>query len=77
MTVRLNFLRRSWTSNALGEFMAKFIFILDLFSLKIIHNVGGMASKGLRAISNQVTTNFEAGCKPSHTAETLIAYSLC
>jgi hypothetical protein len=39
MTVRLNFLRRSWTPGSLGEFVVKLIFILDLFSLKIIHNV--------------------------------------
>ena len=36
-----------------------------------------MASKGLRAISYQVTRNVKAGYKPSHTSETLIGYIVC
>jgi len=40
-------------------------------------NVGGMASKGLRAISYQVTQKVEAGYNPSHTTETLIGYTAC
>jgi len=36
-----------------------------------------MASKGLRAISYQGTQKVEAGCKPSHTSETLIGYIVC
>jgi len=36
-----------------------------------------MASKGLRAISCQVTRNVEAGYKLSHTTETLIGYTAC
>jgi hypothetical protein len=36
-----------------------------------------MASKGLRAISYQVTRKVEAGYKPSHTTETLIGYIVC
>jgi hypothetical protein len=36
-----------------------------------------MASKGLRAISNQVTREVEAGYNPSHTTETLIGYIVC
>jgi hypothetical protein len=39
--------------------------------------VGGMASKGLRAISYQITGKAEAGCKPLHTSETLIGYTAC
>jgi len=35
-----------------------------------------MASKGLRAISYQVTRKFDAGYKPSHTTETLIGYTV-
>jgi len=38
-------------------------------------NVGGMASKGLRVISYQVTRKIEAGYNPSHTSETLIGYT--
>jgi len=37
--------------------------------------VGGMASKGLRAISCQVTRKVETGYNPSHTNETLIGYT--
>jgi len=40
-------------------------------------NGGGMASKGLRAISCQFTQKVEAGYKPSHTTETLIGYTAC
>jgi hypothetical protein len=36
-----------------------------------------MASKGLRAITCQVTQNVEAGYNPSHTTETLIGYIAC
>jgi len=36
-----------------------------------------MASKGLRAISYQVTRKVEAGYSPSHTTETLIGYTAC
>ncbi len=39
--------------------------------------VGGMASKGVRAITFQVATNAEAGYKPSNTTETLIGYRAC
>jgi len=39
--------------------------------------VGGMASKELRAISNQDTRKVEAGHKHSHTTETLIGYIVC
>jgi hypothetical protein len=39
--------------------------------------VGGMASKGLRAISYQGTRKVEAGYNPSHTNETLIGYTAC
>jgi len=35
-----------------------------------------MDSKGLRAISCQVTRKVEAGYKPSHTTEPLIGYSV-
>jgi len=41
------------------------------------YNGGGMASKGLRAISCQVTRKVEAGYKPAHTTETLIGYTAC
>jgi len=40
-------------------------------------NGGGMASKGVRAISYQVTQNVEAGYNLSHTTETLIGYTAC
>jgi hypothetical protein len=36
-----------------------------------------MASKGLRAISYQVTRKVEAGYKTSHTDEPLIGYIVC
>jgi len=36
-----------------------------------------MASKGLRAITYQVTRKVEAGNKPSRTIETLIGYIVC
>jgi len=42
-----------------------------------VYNVGGMASKGLRAISFQVARKVEAGYYPSHTTETLIGYTAC
>jgi len=48
---------------------------VSFFSLTA--NVGGMASKGLRAISYQVTRKVEAGYYPSHTPETLIGYTVC
>jgi hypothetical protein len=41
------------------------------------YNGGGMASKGLRAISYQVTRKVEAGCNLSHTTDTLIGYTAC
>jgi hypothetical protein len=44
---------------------------------KMAHNVGGMASKGLRVISYQVTRKVEAGYNPSHITETLIGYTAC
>lgn len=40
-------------------------------------NVDNMASKGLRAISYQVTRKIEAGYNPSRTSETLIGYIVC
>ncbi|MEK6780953.1 MAG: hypothetical protein AABY93_04575 [Bacteroidota bacterium] len=40
-------------------------------------NVGGIASKGLRAMSYQGTRNVEAGYEPTHTTETLIGYTAC
>jgi len=40
-------------------------------------NGGGMASKGSRAISCQVTQKIGAGYNPSHTSETLIGYTAC
>ena len=40
-------------------------------------NGGGMASKGLRVISCQVTLEDEAGYNPSHSTETLIGYTAC
>ena len=46
-------------------------------SFTLAANGGGMASKGLRAISCQVTRNVEAGYNPSHTSETLIGYTAC
>jgi hypothetical protein len=36
-----------------------------------------MASKGLRAMSYQVTRKVEADYNPSHTSETLIGYTAC
>jgi hypothetical protein len=36
-----------------------------------------MASKGLRAISYQVTPKVEAGYNPSQTTKTLIGYTAC
>jgi hypothetical protein len=45
--------------------------------LCILPNGGGMASKGLRAISYQVTHKVEAGYNPSQTFETLIGYTAC
>jgi hypothetical protein len=36
-----------------------------------------IASKGLRAISYQVTRKVEAGYKPSHIAEAFIGYIVC
>lgn len=50
---------------------------LSLSFLRLVGNVGGMASKGLRAISCQITRNLEAGYKLSHTSETLIGYTAC
>ena len=41
------------------------------------HNVGGMASKGLRAISYQATYKVKAGYNPSLTNESLIGYTAC
>src|SRR5690554_3942318 len=38
---------------------------------------GGMASKGLRAISYQDTRKVEADYNPPHTTETLIGYTAC
>jgi hypothetical protein len=38
---------------------------------------GGMASKGLRAISYQDTTKVEAGYNPSNTTEIIIGYTAC
>jgi len=43
----------------------------------LLTTVGGMASKGLRAIPYQVTQKVEAGYNPSHTTETLIGYTAC
>jgi len=43
----------------------------------LVANVGGMASKGLRAISCQVTRKVGAGYNPSHTSKTLICYTAC
>ncbi len=40
-------------------------------------NVDNMASKGLRAISYQVTRKVEAGYNPSNTIKTLIGYIVC
>jgi len=40
-------------------------------------NGDNMASKGLRAISYQITRKVEAGYKPSHTTEPLIGYIVC
>jgi hypothetical protein len=40
-------------------------------------NGGGMASKGLRAISCQVPRKVEADYNSSHTTETLIGYTAC
>lgn len=36
-----------------------------------------MASKGLRAISYQITRKVKADDKPSHITETLIGYIVC
>jgi len=38
---------------------------------------GGMASKGSREISCQVTQKVEASYNPLHTTETLIGYTVC
>jgi len=46
-------------------------------SFCLLPTVGGMASKGLRAISCQGTREVEAGYYPSHTTETLIGYTAC
>jgi len=51
--------------------------ILSRSSLKMNHNVGGMASKGLRVIPYQDTRKVEAGHNPSQTTETLIGYPAC
>ena len=40
-------------------------------------HVGGMASKGLRGISYQVTRKVEASYNLSHTSKTLIGYTAC
>jgi len=39
--------------------------------------IGGMASKGKRAIPCQDTRKVEAGYNSSHTSETLIGYTVC
>ncbi|HOK99232.1 MAG TPA: hypothetical protein PLD12_08845 [Bacteroidales bacterium] len=43
------------------------------FCLNIATSVGGMASKGLRAISYQATRKVGAGYNPSHITVTLMA----
>jgi hypothetical protein len=48
-----------------------------VFFLGLLLTFGGMASKGLRVISCQVTQKVEAGYNPSHTSETLIGYTAC
>src|SRR5690554_236161 len=45
--------------------------------LSLLPTLSGMASKGVRAISCQVTRKAEAGYKPSHTTETFIGYTAC
>ena len=54
--------------------------MLSLISFAKINckiTVGGMASKGLKAISYQGTRNVEASYNPSYTSETLIGYTAC
>jgi hypothetical protein len=41
------------------------------------YNIGGMASKGLRATFISAVTNFDAGYYASQTTETLIGYTAC
>jgi len=48
--------------------------ISNYLILKILPAVGGMTSKGLRAISYQSTRKIEAGYKPSYTTKTLIGH---
>jgi hypothetical protein len=45
------------------------------FLFGLLPTVGGMDSKGLRAISYQGTRKVEAGYNLSQTTETLIGYS--
>jgi hypothetical protein len=58
--------------------ISKFIFVNRNPPYKasgIGYNGGGMASKGLRAMSYQVTRKVQAGYKPSHITEPLIGYA--
>jgi len=60
----------------------KNIFMVCLFivclSFFIMHgNVGGMASKGLRATFVSIVAEVDAGLKRSQTTETLIGYTAC
>jgi len=45
--------------------------------LLLVPTVGGMASKGLRAIFCQYTRKLEADYNPSHTTETLTGHTAC
>jgi len=70
------------TAGVLGGGIKKlFYHTYHIFNQKVWRgfssNGGGMASKGLRAISYQVTRKVEAGYNPSHTSETLICYTAC
>ena len=62
-------------------FFGVLLYLFSIFYVFVSCNAcrsdGGMASKGLRAISFQVTRNVEADSNPSYTAETLIGYTSC
>jgi len=53
------------------------LLVMCFLHLTLFSPVGGMASKGLRAMSYQVTRKVEAGYKPSNTTETFIGDTAC
>lgn len=50
---------------------------LNTIFLRLRLTVYGIASKGLRAISYQVTRKIEAGYNPPNNSQTLIRHTVC